>query len=257
MTYDLDGRTHTIDVFPTIQFLYSHHIHSTYITQEVQSIVKTFNDPSKFYARFLAAIKIAQRQHTKDDASVTSGDQAAGQLKGVKIKMNKIRQNPQYTIAALQKGLYVIGMKDQFNIYDLQDHPMYKHIQYVIDDMGFVLYDKTASRSIDSFGPYFIEQYIMMELLSKHEVAQNVMDYYCNHKETIQCGLKNYDESQGKGFICWRFLINDTAKAAIQSDDDGIVAMDETGDESPPKRSKVGCAAVTNISMADADDQAC
>ena len=34
--------------------------------------------------------------------------------------------------------------------------------------MGFVLFDRTAGRpSIDSFGPYCVEQYLVMELLSK------------------------------------------------------------------------------------------
>ena len=43
-------------------------------------------------------------------------------------------------------------------------------------------------RSIDDFGPYFIEQYILMEVLSKQEVAQNVMDYYVHQKEKLQQG---------------------------------------------------------------------
>ena len=61
-------------------------------------------------------------------------------------------------------------------------------------------------RSIDDFGPYFIEQYILMEVLSKQEVAQNVMDYYVHQKEKLQQGLDKYSETQGKGFICWRFI---------------------------------------------------
>lgn len=52
-----------------------------------------------------------------------------------------------------------------------------------------------------------------MDVLSKQEVAQNVLDYYCQHKGTIQQGLDGYNEKQGKGFVCWRFLINETAKA--------------------------------------------
>ena len=31
---------------------------------------------------------------------------------GMKVRVNHIRQGPQYTIAALQEGVYVIGMKD-------------------------------------------------------------------------------------------------------------------------------------------------
>ena len=52
-----------------------------------------------------------------------------------------------------------------------------------------------------------------MEVLSKHEVAQNVLDYYVNHKSKLEDSLRNYSESQGKGFICWRFLMNEAIKA--------------------------------------------
>ena len=41
-----------------------------------------------------------------------------------RVKSNFIRQNPQYTLAAIQKGVYVIGMKDQFNEFDLMAHPI-------------------------------------------------------------------------------------------------------------------------------------
>ena len=44
------------------------------------------------------------------------------------------------------------------------------------------------------------------QALSKHEVAQNVLDYYVNHKEKLQQGLQDYGEAQGKGFVCWRFV---------------------------------------------------
>ena len=63
-----------------------------------------------------------------------------------------------------------------------------------------------ASKGVDSFGPYFIEQYILMEVLSKQEVAQNVLDYYVSQKEKLQRGVERYGEAQGKGFICWRFI---------------------------------------------------
>jgi hypothetical protein len=51
-----------------------------------------------------------------------------------------------------------------------------------------------------------------MEVLSKHEVAQNVLDYYVNHKQKLQDSLANYGEEQGKGFICWRFLMKEAGK---------------------------------------------
>ena len=81
-----------------------------------------------------------------------------------------------------------------------------------------------AAASVDSFGPYFIEQYILMEVLSKQEVAQNVLDYYVKQKDTLQRALANYSESQGKGFICWRFLMNEAARLAADPEPDGHAA---------------------------------
>ena len=155
----------------------------------------------------------------------------------IHVLENFIRQNPQYSLAALRKGVYVIGMKDQFNVHDLARLPLKPHISYVADEMGFILYDSQASggaamdedaaeetkkssggggkrrRSVDEFGPYFIEQYILMEVLSKQEVAVNVLEYYLNHRERLQRALDNYSEAQGRGFVCWRFLMNEAALA--------------------------------------------
>merc|ERR1712139_165566 len=99
---------------------------------------------------------------------------ASAQL-GVEVLTSYIRQNPQYTLAALSEGCYIIGMKDQFNMYDLPMSPFLHHIEYIADENGFVLYCKEGTameRSIDSFGPYYVEQYLLMEVLSKQEVAQ-------------------------------------------------------------------------------------
>ena len=64
---------------------------------------------------------------------------------------------------------------------------------------------------LDVFGPYHIEQYMLMETLSKQEVAHNVLEYYLNNREILQRALRHYGEVQGKGFICWRFLMNQAA----------------------------------------------
>ena len=41
-------------------------------------------------------------------------------------------------------------------------------VQCVTDEIGFVLFDRSAGPpSIDRFGPYCVEQYLVMELLSK------------------------------------------------------------------------------------------
>eukprot|EP00957_Ditylum_brightwellii_P110204 8405999-Ditylum_brightwellii.AAC.1 len=104
--------------------------------------------------------------------------------------------------------------------------------------MGFILYDKTESNSVDQFGPYFVEQYMLMEVLSKQEVAQNVLDYYCKHKEKLDRCLQHYSGAQGKGFVCWRFLINETAKATAQvgTDEPCDMSLDEEGVEVAAKR---------------------
>lgn len=138
--------------------------------------------------------------NTTDDRRITTGKL------NVEVLVNCVRQNPQYTLAALRRGVYIIGMKDQFNVHDLPSTPLHDHVQYVADELGFVLFDRSDSHSVDRFGPYFIEQYLIMEALSKQEVAQNVLDYYVNHKERLERGVQNYGEVQGKGFICWRFI---------------------------------------------------
>jgi hypothetical protein len=305
-----DGSQRSIKVFPTLQFLYSHHIHADYISQEVSDAAhacsKAGFDTEGFCRRFVAqaaawAPAVAQDSpppsagswfgsglfSSREAAASASTELAVGQsvilqnfvnavhnngLRGtvvsqgadgtwsvridppqpssgnvikcrsdkihvigssasaaseapaasavseplpqLKILINQVRQNPQYTLAALQEGVYVVGMKDQFNVHDLKQSPLRSCIRYIVDDMGFVLFDSAAesSKSVDSFGPYFIEQYILMEVLSKQEVAQNVLDYYVNHKRTLQESLCAYSEEQGKGFICWRFLMKDAAK---------------------------------------------
>ena len=60
---------------------------------------------------------------------------------------------------------------------------------FIADEMGFVLYDRqegaggasggagsATGRSVDTFGPYFIEQYILMEALSK-QVRGSIESY--------------------------------------------------------------------------------
>eukprot|EP00746_Dinoflagellata_sp_MGD_P124033 gnl/MRDRNA2_/MRDRNA2_58642_c0_seq1.p1 gnl/MRDRNA2_/MRDRNA2_58642_c0~~gnl/MRDRNA2_/MRDRNA2_58642_c0_seq1.p1 ORF type:complete len:1612 (+),score=292.79 gnl/MRDRNA2_/MRDRNA2_58642_c0_seq1:504-4838(+) len=261
LTYVLGGQKRAISVYPTLQFLCSHHIQAEYISPQVKKDVASFSEdgdnPHKFCKRFLEAAKNAlklQQGEEGDDNVLDVGtmvllhglnkeeyngqrgrivcegdtngsqldmrwgvqlvgteptskpislkaanlravpadanDPVVGQLR-IKVKVNNIRQNPQYTLAALQEGVYVIGMKDQFNVHDLQGHPIHERIQYIVDDMGFVLFDRAeqasaSTKSVDSFGPYFIEHYMLMEVLSKQEVAQNVLDYFVNHKAKLQ-----------------------------------------------------------------------
>ena len=252
LAYTINGQRKYINLFPTLQFLYSHHIHGEYITNKVKDQVHSFQedgDISGYCARFLKGVhKVADAD--SDTPTVPMGpmgrpsQDASAQL-GVEVLTSYIRQNPQYTLAALSEGCYIIGMKDQFNMYashlrqpppahtsaaltspsrlnhplaclpaplfryDLPMSPFLHHIEYIADENGFVLYCKEGTameRSIDSFGPYYVEQYLLMEVLSKQEVAQNVLDYYVNRKEKLQQGVQRFDEAQGKGFICWRFI---------------------------------------------------
>lgn len=71
------------------------------------------------------------------------------------------------------------------------------------------MYARESRKDLDQVGPYCIEHYILMVCISKQEVAQNVIGYYANQKDKLQQCLDNYDEKQGKGFICWRFIVND------------------------------------------------
>mmetsp|Transcript_51013 Transcript_51013/g.100982 ORF Transcript_51013/g.100982 Transcript_51013/m.100982 type:complete len:1121 (-) Transcript_51013:405-3767(-) len=300
LTYSLGGEKHTIRVYPTVQFLYSHHLHEEYVNEEVRELLRLYKDPKSFAASFLAQVSskddespadlekmrnssafsvgsevvlggIAEGKfarfngqrgrilgdknekgnweiefHSKENSLFVSeeylstveaaakedgaaasaeakksdeGAPAAGGVSDVDIVVNHVRQNPQYSLAALRKGVYVLGMKDQFNIHDLETNPLRGEVQYIADEMGFILMDKTTEKqpqqqagssrpSVDDFGPYFIEQYVLMEALSKQEVAQNVLDYYADHKEKLQQGIEQYDETQGKGFVCWRFVMN-------------------------------------------------
>jgi len=293
LTYNISGKLHTVNVYPTLQFLYSHHIQAAYITPEVKNNLNDISEGKKFCKKFMKTIMSHENikyddsgfdigqtvvihssvnhdgkrgrivsegkkegswcvrvslSDKKEDtllvkeenlkiATVGERDSTVGQL-DIKVRLNHIREHPQYTIAALKPGAYVIGIKDQFNVHDLRGTPLQEHIQYISDEMGFILYDKTESNSVDQFGPYFVEQYMLMEVLSKQEVAQNVLDYYCKHKEKLDRCLQHYSGAQGKGFVCWRFLINETAKATAQvgTDEPCDMSLDEEGVEVSAKR---------------------
>eukprot|EP00658_Telonema_sp_P-2_P017088 TRINITY_DN16619_c0_g1_i6.p1 TRINITY_DN16619_c0_g1~~TRINITY_DN16619_c0_g1_i6.p1 ORF type:complete len:697 (+),score=215.83 TRINITY_DN16619_c0_g1_i6:177-2267(+) len=214
LAYVDKGRRKCINLYPTLQFLYSHHIQAEYIDSEIRTLLSNYKDWNAFSQNFMETV--AQIKQSDKDCSEEGLDGGYKQLE-IDVLVNHIRQNPQYSLAGLEEGVYLIGMKDQFNVHDLESHPMRAQVQYVADEMGFILFDRTSEGSqtanINDFGPYFIEQYILMEVLSKQEVAQNVIDYYVNNKEKLQRGLANYNEAQGKGFICWRF-IHDRRQAA-------------------------------------------
>jgi hypothetical protein len=222
LSYTLGGKVNFISVYPTLMFLYSHHIHPDYITPDVRSLVSSGVDNSSVCAQFLEAV-----------CTPVAGQDAASEGSDLdfEIVLNNIRQSPHYSLAGVRKGVYVIGMKDQFNIHDMQQHPLRDDIEYIADEMGFILFDKQQQpRSVDTFGPYFIEQYLLMEALSKQEVAQNVLDYYIRRKSALQSGVQSYSEQQGGGFVCWRFLMSDAAKDRGRGDVCGSTSL-RVGDD--------------------------
>ena len=63
LAYSVDGRQRTINIFPTLQFLYSHHIQPEYITREVREMVNDERvrfgqeEPADFRGRFFEAVE--------------------------------------------------------------------------------------------------------------------------------------------------------------------------------------------------------
>ena len=105
------------------------------------------------------------------------GSKAGDELQqlAVDVLVNYVRQSPQYSMCALEQGVYVIGMKDQFNAHDLARSPLAESVRFVMDDAGFVLHRRPGgANSLDEFGPYCVEPYVLMEALAKQEVAANV-----------------------------------------------------------------------------------
>ena len=149
-----------INVYPTLQFLYSHHIRGEYLTEEVKSRFRGFNGIGPYFERFLSIVSKKRKSvGTASNGGFDMGDLAIKEL-GIEVLTNFVRQNPLYSMAALEEGVYLIGMKDQFNSMDMQNYPLQSNIKYISDEMGFILFDRTNSKSVDSFGPYCIEQYI-------------------------------------------------------------------------------------------------
>uniref|UniRef100_A0A7S1C0Z4 Uncharacterized protein n=1 Tax=Corethron hystrix TaxID=216773 RepID=A0A7S1C0Z4_9STRA len=221
LSYTIGGRRGAINVYPTVQFLYSHHIHEEYIVEKVRSTLDSYTLES-----FIRDVKRRHHMSSSTDHASRMVENGRDGSYCTSISINYVRQNPQYTIAALEEGIYIIGMKDQFNVFDLPTNPLCKFIQCVTDEFGFVLYDRTGCKDIDQLGPYFIEQYIIMEVLAKQEIAENVIEYYLKHKGKLQKGLSRYNEKQGQGFICWRFLLNDASKTIAKTIDGSIDEMD-------------------------------
>ena len=57
LTYLLGGECHVINVYPTVQFLYSNHIQPEYITKQVKETVLSYDEPVGFSENFLKNAK--------------------------------------------------------------------------------------------------------------------------------------------------------------------------------------------------------
>ena len=53
LAYSLGGKRHSIRIYPTLQFLYSHHIQAEYIGKEVRELLSTYDATENFVAKFL------------------------------------------------------------------------------------------------------------------------------------------------------------------------------------------------------------
>lgn len=165
-----NGSLRSVCVYPTLQFLYSHFIDGSFISDPVKQTYQSFDENvGHFTSRFFASAR-ARRQHEESDNAL------GGEGLKVKVHWNYVRQSPQYTIAALERGIYIIGTKDQFNSWDIVTSPVCENVLYVLDEVGFVLFDSTRSTSVDDMSPYFIENYlctsrVFRETLSPHLVV--------------------------------------------------------------------------------------
>ena len=244
-----DGERRAINVYPTLQFLYSHHIRGAYISSEVQKCFAGFQgDFDYHFVRFVDKVK---------DASIVESSSISGVAHfQVDVVNNFIKQSPQYTLAGIQEGVYLIGMKEQFNVHDLEHYSMGEKIQYVADEHGFVLFANTKSKQVNGFGPYGIEQYIIMETLSKPEIAQNVIEYYNKHPKILQKAVDTYDEKQGKGFVCWRFLMNETVKNAAMQTGTAKLSIEAAGKRNSPSTEKSESSSSPRIESLEGSDLA-
>merc|ERR1712232_576356 len=123
--YSAGGKTRVVNIYPTIQFLYSHHIVQQYINQDVQTLLNHRPDKTQFCADFVASVtKNLKREEHDDDPEKKFRTE---------VKLSGIKQNSQFSLVGIRPGIYLIGMKDQFNIHDRANHPMCGMLKYAVD----------------------------------------------------------------------------------------------------------------------------
>ena len=63
LSYVADGTSHVVSVYPTPQFLYSHHVCPEYITDEIRALVSApgaVGDPAAYCRTFLETVEREQ-----------------------------------------------------------------------------------------------------------------------------------------------------------------------------------------------------
>ena len=53
---------------------------------------------------------------------------AGGAALGLEVLFNHVRVAPQYSLAALRPGVFVLGMKEQLTVHDLPSHPLHEQV---------------------------------------------------------------------------------------------------------------------------------
>ena len=80
-------------MFPTVQFVYSHHIKPQYVDEALRSAVKAGLRQPDVRSWFWKCIETGDAQEEEDP----------GVAMNVSIEANLLRQNPQYSLLALRK----------------------------------------------------------------------------------------------------------------------------------------------------------
>ena len=93
VAYTTMGRRRTIRLFPTVQFVYSHHIKPQYVDEALRSAVKSGLRQPDVRQWFWKCIDSGDAQEEDDD----------GGAMNVSIEANLLRQNPQYSLLALRE----------------------------------------------------------------------------------------------------------------------------------------------------------
>ena len=208
MRYTLDGAPHVVGVYPTLQFLYRTTCSSTSRPGSRPSSRATATSPAASWRRCAAA----RTPPTTRRRARPRGLRDARRARREGPPQPHPAEPPVHPRRARRRLL--IGMKDQFNG-TLPSHPLAGTSSISPTRWGSSSTPRMAAaaadapaappRSIDTFGCYHVEHYILMEVLSKQSRAQR-------HRlppppaRPAATGVQAYGEAQGKGFVCWRFI---------------------------------------------------